>query len=344
MNDILNSIQAEFDKKPTSIDSELMQLLSSAKLDLSQNIPDPQMLVSKSDLPICTRGNFSFVIGLPGARKSFLCTGIAGAFINENGCMGLDNPNGTGNVLWIDTEQAPGHVGRVGRRLHRIAGLPTDINSSSINIYLLREFQPDTRRKVFLAAVELHHPDFIVLDGVSDLIKDPNNSEQATSVITELMRVTKEYDCHILTVIHANVGSEKARGHLGSEALRKCETAILVEADGDCSVCKWAKTRDMRPSDFAFTVQNGLPIEVEYKSKESRADKLQQDIIAAMPPLPDAIVFKDLTARIMGVSGIKYDASVKRIKKAVEKGYIIKNEAGMYHLPKNPDIQENLPF
>ena len=152
------------------------------------------------------------------------------------------------------------------------------------------------------------------------------------------MRATKEYDCDILTVIHANVGSEKARGHLGSEALRKCETAILVEADGDCSVCKWAKTRDMRPSDFAFTVQNGLPIEVEYKSKESRADKLQQDIIAAMPPLPDA------TARIMGVSGIKYDASVKRIKKAVEKGYIIKNEAGMYHLPKNPDIQKNLPF
>lgn len=344
MNDIINSIQSEFDKKPTSIDSELMQLLSSAKLDLSQNIPDPQMLVSINDLPICTRGNFSFVIGLPGARKSFLCTGIAGAFINENGCMGLDNPNGTGSILWIDTEQALGHVGRIGRRLHRIAGLPTDINIPSINIYLLREFQPDIRRKMFLAAVELHHPDFIVLDGVSDLIKDPNNSEQATSIITELMRVTKEYDCHILTVIHANFGSEKARGHLGSEASRKCETAILVEADGDYSVCKWAKTRDMRPNDFAFTVQNGLPIEVEYKGKESRMDKLQQDIETAMPPLPDVITFKDLTARIMNVSGIKYDASVKRIKKAVEKGYIIKNEAGMYHLPKMPDTQENLPF
>ena len=63
-----------------------------------------------------------------------------------------------------------------------------------------------------------------------------------------------------------------------------------------------------------------------------------------MPPLPDAIVFKDLATRIMSVSRIKYDASVKRIKKALEKGYIIKNEAGMYHLPKSPDIQENLPF
>ena len=344
MNDMINSIQSEFDKKPINVDSELMQLLATAKLDLSQNIPDPQMLVSKNDMPICTRGNFSFVIGLPGARKSFLCTGIAGAFINENGCMGLDNPNGSGSILWIDTEQAPGHVGRVGRRLHRIAGLPTDINSSNINIYLLREFQPDIRQKMFLAAIAKHQPDFIVLDGVSDLIKDPNNSEQATSIITELMRITKEYDCHLLTVIHANVGSEKARGHLGSEALRKCETAILVEADGDSSVCKWAKTRDMRPNDFAFTVQNGLPIEVEYKSKESRTDKLQQDIITAMPSLPSAISFKELTERIMSVSGIKYDASVKRIKKATEKGYVIKNEAGLYHLPKMPDTQENLPF
>ena len=46
-------------------------------------------------------------------------------------------------------------------------------------------------------------------------------------------------------VIHANVGSEKARGHLGSEALRKCETAIFAEAKGDVTLCKWAKTRDI---------------------------------------------------------------------------------------------------
>ena len=120
--------------------------------------------------------------------------------------------------------------------------------------------------------MNLYHPDFVVLDGVSDLIADPNSSEQSTSVINDLMAFTKEYDCHVLTVIHANVGSEKARGHLGSEALRKCETAIFAEAKGDVTLCKWAKTRDMRPMNFAFMVLEGLPVEAEYIPIEAKTD------------------------------------------------------------------------
>ena len=121
MSEVIKQIVSEFEKPTIDIPPDIMDAIQNSRLDLSQNIPDPQMLVSKGNLPVCTRGNFSFVIGLPGARKSFLCSGIAGAFLNENGCMGLDNPNGTGKLLWIDTEQAPGHVAKIGRRLHRIA-------------------------------------------------------------------------------------------------------------------------------------------------------------------------------------------------------------------------------
>ena len=94
MSEAIKQIVSEFEKPVIEIPSDIMDAIQCSRLDLSQNIPDPQMLVSKGNLPVCTRGNFSFVIGLPGARKSFLCSGIAGAFLNENGCMGLDNPNG----------------------------------------------------------------------------------------------------------------------------------------------------------------------------------------------------------------------------------------------------------
>ena len=112
MSEAIKQIVGEFEKPIADIPSDVMDAIKNSRLDLSLNIPNPQMLVSKGDLPVCTRGNFSFVIGLPGARKSFLCSGIAGAFLNEDGCMGLDNPNGTGKLLWIDTEQAPGHVAK----------------------------------------------------------------------------------------------------------------------------------------------------------------------------------------------------------------------------------------
>ena len=87
MSEAIKQIVSEFEKPVIEIPSDIMDAIQCSRLDLSQNIPDPQMLVSKGNLPVCTRGNFSFVIGLPGARKSFLCSGIAGAFLNENGCM-----------------------------------------------------------------------------------------------------------------------------------------------------------------------------------------------------------------------------------------------------------------
>jgi hypothetical protein len=326
------------------IDPEVIEALNNSVLDLSKEIPDPEMLVSLDDKPICTRGNFSFIIGLPGSRKSFLCTGIAGAYLCKDGCMGLENSNGTGRLLWVDTEQAPGHVARVARRLHKIAGIPTDQNDKNIIIVMLREFQSEMRRKIVMAAIQMWKPDFVVIDGLADLITNPNDPEQSDSITNDLMAITKKYNCHVLTVIHCNVGQEKARGHLGSDALRKCETAIFVKADGDCSVCTWAKTRDMRPEDFCFGVSDGLPVNVPYKTQQGKTDKLQQIINDAMPALPNTISYGDLCKKIIEVAGIKIDAAKRRISKAIELNLILKNSVGMYHLPEKGNEIKSMPF
>lgn len=327
-----------------SIDPEILKLVKASMLDITNIPPDPTMLVGINELPVCTRENFSVIIGRPGARKSFLSTGIGGAFLNENGCMGLENPTGTGKLLWIDTEQAGGHVGRIAKRLYRIAGFPLDRNRDNICIQLLREYKPEVRRKIFNACMIFHKPDFVVLDGIGDLITDTNNPEQSSEVITEVMSLTKKYNCHLLTVIHANIGSEKARGHLGSKALRKCETAIFAEADGEMTICRWAKTRDMRPDDFAFGVSEGLPVAVPYGGKSDKIDKLQQIISDAMPKLPNTISYTDLCNSIIKVTGVKIDAAKKRITKAADAGLIIKNSVGMYHLPTKDERDNDMPF
>ena len=158
------------------------------------------------------------------------------------------------------------------------------------------------------------------------------------------MAITKEYDCHILTVIHANVGSEKARGHLGSEALRKCETAILAEANVDATVCKWVKTRDMRPIDFAFTIVEGLPIDTEYTPTEAKTDKLQQVLLRVMPQYPATITYSELKQGLIQQLGVKERAAENNITKAVKNGYIIKNQVGCYYLPKIEKPNDTLPF
>lgn len=326
--------------------TELIEKVNSCRLDLSKPNPDPAPMITLSGLPVCTRGNFSVIIGLPGSRKSFLCTAIAGNVLNENGYLGMESPNGAGKVLWIDTEQAAGHVARVGKRLNRIAGVPVELNNDNVVILMLREFNPSDRRKIAEFAIEHFKPDFVVLDGLSDLITDPNNPDQSTEVISYLLHTTKRLDCHILTVIHANIGNDKARGHLGSEALRKCETAISIAADGDNSLCKFAKTRDIRPDDFAFTIFDGLPICTEVEIRTPKKERLEQLMSEVMPLLPGTISYTSLAEKIMDAENVKIAYAKRQISEAANLGVIEKNEVKMYHLPfkTQPDEQSNLPF
>lgn len=325
-------------------DTEVIAALEGCRLDLSHENPDPVPLLSMGEHPVCTRGNFSVIIGLAGSRKSFLCTAFGGAYLNEDGFLGVENSNGKGKILWIDTEQSAGHVARIGRRLHRIAGLPQDENNHNVIIYMLREFSPNMRLKMIDTAIKLHRPDLVVIDGLADLIDDVNNPEQSTEVITFLLSITAKIDCHILTVIHCNPNSEKARGHLGSEAMRKAETVIVVKADGLTSNCEFVKTRDIRPDNFAFVVSEGLPTQTPYITKEGRTNKSEQFFDEVMPDLPQTIRYSELVQLITQKANIKQAAAKNRIASAINAGIIVKNSVGMYHRPKVDNADNIVPF
>ena len=103
----------------------------------------------------------------------------------------------------------------------------------------------------------------VIIDGIADLCSDVNDITQGNYVAQKLMQWTKELNCHIVTVIHSNFGSDKATGHLGSTLYKKCETAINLEANtvnkGLVTVsCKMS--RNTAFEDFSFMVNDyGLP-------------------------------------------------------------------------------------
>lgn len=346
--DELTNVSAELVAEKETLISrypqDILDIIAASKLDLTKENPDPQPLIMLGGCPMCTRGNFSYVIGLPGSRKSFLCTAIAGAFMNESGFMSMDNANGIGKLLWIDTEQAPGHVARIGRRLNRIIGSGENENPNNVTILMLRPYAPAKRYETIKVAIDMMKPDFVVIDGLADLIIDPNSPEQSSDVTTYLMEVTQFNNCHILTVVHANIGSEKARGHLGSECHRKCETAMSIKADGLISKISFTKSRDFMPNEYAFTVVDGLPALVDAK-KEVDVGKLQEIIKAVMPEVPETISSNDLKAKIMQYCNVKERMAKQRISEATTQGLIIRNQFKRYYLPKGqPSHEEELPF
>lgn len=103
----------------------------------------------------------------------------------------------------------------------------------------------------------------VIIDGIADLCSDVNNIEESNNVVQKLMKWTKELDCHIVTVIHSNFGTDKPTGHLGSFLEKKTETQISLELNtvnkGLVKVsCK--RSRNAPFEDFNFKVNNfGLP-------------------------------------------------------------------------------------
>jgi len=103
----------------------------------------------------------------------------------------------------------------------------------------------------------------VIIDGIADLCSDVNNIEESNAVVQKLMKWTKELNCHIVTVIHSNFGTDKPTGHLGSFLEKKTETQIQLELNtvnkGLVTVsCK--RSRNAPFENFSFKVNNfGLP-------------------------------------------------------------------------------------
>lgn len=322
---------------------EIKAALINARLDLSQDIPDPEPVIFQGDTVMLTKGNFSAVIGAAKSRKTFFVTAVAGAYLCPDEYLNLHAPKDAGSVLYVDTEMATGHVARVAKRIHRIAGLPTNQNSSKLNVLCLREYSPQQRKVIFELAIEYYNPMFVILDGIADLVDDVNDTKASSEVVTLLMKLTKEKDIHIMTVVHTNPGGDKPRGHLGSDVLRKAEGIYIVKNNGDTSTVSIERCRDIAANDFEFFVDTtGLPQLTNLNQINPKKTKYQ-DLFKEIIPLPNTMRYKELVCKVKDRAKVKDRRASDIIKEALKEGILEKNSADMYHLIQT-DYETELPF
>ena len=320
-------------------------ILSGLWLDLSANIPEPQPLLKQGSANICTKGNFSCITGPAKSRKTYLISGMVGALLCDDEFLGLSGTNDTGTVLYIDTEQSLPHVQRVIRRIHRIADFDTGRNNDRLRVLCLRELKPEDRISAVREGIRRTNPAFCVIDGVGDMMNDTNSNTEAVAIATLLLQITTQYDCHILTAIHTNPGTDKARGHIGSEVIRKAETVISVRKDGDTSRVTATYCRDVEFQEFAFIINDeGLPELTDVPASTSKSIELE-NLFAEILPLPQTDTHNNLKSKVTEKLGCAEKTARRRISDATECGILVKNEAGYYHLRhKTANDDETLPF
>lgn len=249
-------------------ESEIEKILLSAKIDTKKHIEKPPTILTIRNQNgtsykyerLLTLGNFSCIIGKAKSRKTFFLTMVAAALIKtpEDEKFIGEMPENKNEILYFDTEQGEYDSYNVIKRIERMT-----INSPRLRAYNLRPYSPIERCQIIEYAFKIYgdRVGYCVIDGIADLANGINDEEEATRVVTILLRLSKVHNCHISTVIHQNKNDGFATGHLGSSIMKKAEIIISVtKKDNSYSEIKCDMSRGVGFDDFYMTISDdGIP-------------------------------------------------------------------------------------
>lgn len=220
---------------------QVVKLLSERMADWSKPVPEPDSIISIQGEIISTAGNITVISGMSKTGKSAVGTGImAGTFSKneDSDTLGFDvMQNGSGKALiYIDTEQSRYNFDRNYRNVTKRAQENT--SPDWFRGYWLKGLKPKTliqyTWQICTFYAEKHAGiHMIFIDGIGDYVLSVNNEEASSEIVEEFGKLAEQFNCPLLTVLHQNYGSDKQRGHLGSQLRRKCESILTVSKNNE---------------------------------------------------------------------------------------------------------------
>jgi len=254
----------------------MQSYIEDCKIDTTKTIEYPPVAISMGEkliksykgdsllpIPICTYSNISVIQAPPKTKKSFFISLLASAYLNKNNFTGnIKGHRNDNDILHVDTEQGRWHAQKMFKRTLDMSGLK---NADNYHTFALRILSYKERIKFidFCLQHQYEKISFVFIDGIADLVSDVNNLEECNACIQKLMEWSAKYNCHIMTVIHSNFGSDKPTGHLGSLLEKKVESQIQLEANTvneEMVTVKCKRSRNFPFDTFSFKINDfGYP-------------------------------------------------------------------------------------
>lgn len=328
--------------KPERIE-ELRTILKSRAFDITKPLPKPREIYSIAGTRICTPGNLTTIYSQAKTGKSSLVGAmLAATFTNpasSHDTLQVSGPNyGNHAVLHFDTEQSPydwQQLVLTSLRRVDLADPPEWLLSHSLTGLPVLDAKQSVEQCIRDAHARFGGIHSIIIDGVADLVIDPNDPAECFPLVTRLHALAIEFDTAIISILHMNPGSEvKGRGHLGSQLERKSESNLTLTKDGDVSMVSSTKQRgksipaDKAPS-FRWSDERQMHVstktpESAKKSKPGRVEIYPfADFSTVLPSKTDQpLPLNQITARCAVNKPIKSNQMFNVLKRWEEDGFI----------------------
>jgi len=223
-------------------DDNMRKFLVDCKVDYQERLSYPPVALSLGSkvlttdngnlvlpVPIGSYGNISMISAAAKTKKTFFLSLLTSAYLSGDNpyCGQIKGHRAERSVLHIDTEQGKWHCHRTFKNTFDVSRIN---DSKKYHTFGLRSIGWKNRLPFIEHCLDKYKDvGLLCIDGVADLILDPNSQEQSNECAEKLMQISEKYNCHIITVIHSNYGTDKARGHLGTSLMNKIETEIRLE-------------------------------------------------------------------------------------------------------------------
>lgn len=226
----------------------------------TDDIPKPEAVLFFHDQMVMSRKNISCITGKAKVGKTFLMTllNISVLKKGEFGTLQSYLPKGKDKIIYIDTEQSDYHILLILQRIQKEVS-PDKLMMFNFDAKSVEERKDFTRELIY------NTPEcgLLVIDGIADLIYDPNDIRESSQMVSELRKWATDCDIHIVNVIHQNPSENtKMRGHLGTILTNKAETVIQISSSKEYEGVKLVETlatRNRKPENWSFEIIDGQP-------------------------------------------------------------------------------------
>lgn len=231
--------------------------ISNLWLDFTEPYKPPKWTLSYNGTPFANLGELHVITGKSGHGKTSFMSMIMAAILKGEYC-GLryelrdEIPNPV--VLYIDTEQGKDDSIAIKNRVCTLSGLDYSKPQRQFKFIRMRDIETaDQRWTKMLKAVYEAKPNIIFMDGMLDIVKDYNSTDECPKMVRKFMKLADEYHASIWCVLHENPTFEKMVGTLGSVLERKVTEAFAIRKHKQENLPK-KEQRDDRPPIY-FTVE-----------------------------------------------------------------------------------------
>ena len=287
-------------------------------VDMTELAARPDFRLRAHGVGLIPSGSITAVSGQAKQGKTQFLTAIAAVMMSGKNFGAMKRETAPQAILWADTEQSVYDIQTNLGRLYNLAGIPqgTPTEKVGLHVLTLRACSAEERLQIIQQAIDETDPAIIIIDGVRDLLHDFNDITQSDQVITWVMKNSAARpQSNIFCVIHTNDGTDKMRGHLGTELMNKCADRFTVtKKNGHFEVKHTARHQELN-APFVFKINEEGQLAPVEDAETSGLIEEPCETLADIFRGEETLSFAEITkrfAKAQGISQVKASELLKQ--------------------------------